>query len=68
MSLSERRSYLSRIEEERADILRRIETLRVKRSAFIDQYLKEHAEEEGFDEVVQLFIEEQAARRGITYH
>ena len=68
MSISERRSYISRVEEERADILRRIETLRVKRSAFIDRHLKEHAEEEGFDEVVQLFIEEQAARSGITYH
>ena len=67
MSLSERRAYLSRVEEERADILRRIETLREKRSAFIDQHLKEHAEQEGFDEVVQLFIEEQAACRGITY-
>jgi Mg-chelatase subunit ChlD len=67
MSISERRSYISRVEEERADILRRIETLRVKRSAFIDRHLKEHAEEEGFDEVVQLFIEEQAARSGITY-
>jgi Mg-chelatase subunit ChlD len=67
MDLAGKRSYLSKVEMERKGLLRRIETLSGKRAAFIDQQLREHAADESFDEVVQLFIEEQAAEKGITY-
>jgi hypothetical protein len=67
MDLADRRSYLSKVEAERKDLLRRIETLSSKRASFIDRYLRDHAVEDAFDEVVQHFVEEQAAAKGITY-
>ncbi len=67
MTLKEKRAYLKEIEEEREVLMRKIGELSAERASFIEQKLEEETEGDSFDEVVQRFIEEQAADKGIHY-
>jgi hypothetical protein len=68
MNMEQRRSYLAGIEREREAIMAEIDFLSGERASFIEKHLSEHSDGgDAFDEVVQDFIEEQAADRGIRY-
>ena len=67
MTLKEKRAYLKEIEEEREVLMRKIGELSAKRASLIEQKLEEETEGDSFDEVVQRFIEVQAADKGIHY-
>ena len=59
--------FLKEIEEEREVLMRKIGELSAERASFIEQKLEEETEGDSFDEVVQRFIEVQAADKGIHY-
>jgi len=68
MSLKERQGHLAGKEKEREELKARISKLNKDRSAYIAKKLKETAgEKDSFDGIVQEFIKEQAAKKGIRY-
>jgi hypothetical protein len=67
MSMDEKETYLEGIEQRRESLKSKITKLSEKRTNYINEELKESAGEDSFDEVVQRFIEEQAADKGISY-
>ncbi len=67
LSLDEKKAYLEGIKQERETIKSQIAKLSEKRTTYINERVKESAGEDSFDEVVQRFIEEQAAEKGIHY-
>lgn len=68
MSLKERQGHLAGKEKEREELKAKISKLSKERSAYIAKKLKETAgEKDSFDGIVQEFIKEQAAKKGIRY-
>jgi hypothetical protein len=67
MSMDEKKAYLEEIELERETLKSQIAKLGEQRTNYINERLKESGGEDSFDEVVQRFIEEQAAEKGIHY-
>jgi len=65
--MDEKKAYLEGIELERETLKSQIAKLGEQRTNYINERLKESGGEDSFDEVVQRFIEEQAAEKGIHY-
>jgi Mg-chelatase subunit ChlD len=67
MSDREKEEYVQQKKEQRDRIAEDIKKLSEKRDDYIAEALKDMGEEDGFDEVVNRTIQEQAASKGISY-
>jgi len=67
MSPAERKEYLAKKTEERADVQRRITSLVKEREAYVAEKMKSESKESVFGKAVTTAIREQAATKGVTF-